>query len=73
MNIILAEHWWLMPVILGMYSGGRDQEALHSKPASENSLRDPILKKHNHKKRTGGIAQSAGAEFKIQHCQCLNV
>jgi hypothetical protein len=27
------------------YSGGRDQEDQDSKPALENSLRDPILKK----------------------------
>jgi hypothetical protein len=32
------------------YSGGRDQEDHSSKPAWENSSRDPILKKTHHKK-----------------------
>jgi hypothetical protein len=38
-----------------IYLEGRDQEALGSKPAQRNSLKDPISKK-NHKKRTGGVA-----------------
>jgi hypothetical protein len=49
------------------YSGGRDQEDLSSKPASANSSRDPILKKKNHKKRSGGVAQGVGPEFEPQY------
>jgi hypothetical protein len=33
------------------YSGGRDQEDLSLKPAQENSLRDPILKIPNRRKK----------------------
>jgi hypothetical protein len=46
------------------YSGGRDQEDCGSKPAWENSLQDPILKKTHHKNRADGMAQGEGPEFK---------
>jgi hypothetical protein len=48
-------------------SGGRDQEDHNLKPAQANSLRDPILKKPHHIKRTGGMAQGKGSEFKPQY------
>jgi hypothetical protein len=38
------------------YSGGRDQKDHSSKPALENSSRDPILKNLS-QKRAGGVAQ----------------
>jgi hypothetical protein len=50
------------------YSGGRDQEALGSKPAPANSSRDPILKTPS-KNRADGAAQGAGPEFKPQYCK----
>jgi hypothetical protein len=50
------------------YSGGRDQEELSSNPAGANSSARPYLKKKkNHKKRTGGVAQGVGPEFKPQY------
>jgi hypothetical protein len=45
------------------YSGGRDQEDCGSKPAGANSLGDPISKIPN-TKRSGGVAQGVGPEFK---------
>jgi hypothetical protein len=52
------------------YSGGRDQKDCSSKPAQENSLGDPILKKKkSHKKRAGGVVQGLGPEFKPQYDQ----
>jgi hypothetical protein len=47
------------------YSGDRDHEDRHSKPARANRLRDP--KKTHHKNKAGGVAQSVGPEFKPQH------
>jgi hypothetical protein len=50
------------------YSGSRDQEDHDSKPALLNSSQDPILKKKKkHKKRTDGVPQSVGPEFKPQY------
>jgi hypothetical protein len=49
------------------YSGGRDQEDHGLKPARENSLQDPILKKTLHKNRAGGVAQGESPEFKPQY------
>jgi hypothetical protein len=49
------------------YSGGRNQEDRGSKPAWANTLQDPILKKTHHKKRSGGVAQDVGPEFKSQY------
>jgi hypothetical protein len=48
------------------YSGCRDQEDHGSKPAQANSLRNPILKIPI-TKRAGGVAQSAGPDFKSQY------
>jgi hypothetical protein len=45
------------------YSGGRDQEDSGSKPTPANSSRDPILQTPI-SKSAGGVAQSAGPEFK---------
>jgi hypothetical protein len=50
------------------YSGGRDQEDHGLKPARTNSSRDPILKK-TLTKRSGGVAQIVGPEFKAQYHQ----
>jgi hypothetical protein len=50
------------------YSGGRDQENLDSKPGRANSSQDPVLKIPN-TKRTSGVAQSVGPEFKPQYCK----
>jgi hypothetical protein len=49
--------------------GDGDQEDRSSKPAQANSFWDPILKKLITKKRTGGVAQSVGSEFKPQYLQ----
>jgi hypothetical protein len=54
------------------YSGGRDQEDHGSKPAWANSLQDLMSKKKKTKnthtqKRTGGVAQGVGPEFKAQY------
>jgi hypothetical protein len=46
------------------YSGGRDQEDLHSEPAWANSLQNPILKNPT-QKMIGGVAQSEGSGFKL--------
>jgi hypothetical protein len=48
------------------YSGGRNQEDLGSKPGWVNNSRDPISKKPS-QKRTGGVAQGEGHEFKPQY------
>jgi hypothetical protein len=49
------------------FCGGRDQEDRGSKPTGANSLRDPISKKNPSEKRTGGVAQGIGPEFKPQY------
>jgi hypothetical protein len=51
------------------YSGGRDQEDHSLKPAWANSLQDPISKKNPSQKRTGGVDQGIGPEFKPQYCK----
>jgi hypothetical protein len=48
------------------YSGGRDQEDPGWRPVGANSSPDPILKNPS-QKRTGGVAQGVGPEFKPQH------
>jgi hypothetical protein len=50
-NLIPAVNQWVAPTSNPSYSGGRDQEDHGSKPAQENSLWDPMLKKtttHTH-------------------------
>jgi hypothetical protein len=47
------------------YSGSRDQEDPCLKPAQANSSQDPISKTPI-TKRTGGMAQGEGPEFKPQ-------
>jgi hypothetical protein len=47
------------------YSGG-DQEDQVLKPAQENSLQDPIIKK---KKKADEVVQGIGPEFKPQYCK----
>jgi hypothetical protein len=47
------------------YSGDRDQEDHGSKPAQENSSRDPISKNPS-QKRAGGMAHGEGPELKPQ-------
>jgi hypothetical protein len=54
---------WLIPVILMTQEA--DQEDHGSKPAWENSWRDPISKNRS-QKRAGGVAQGEGPEFKLQ-------
>jgi hypothetical protein len=48
------------------YSGGSNQEDWGSKPAQANSLRNPNVKIPD-TKRTGGVAQDVGPEFKPQY------
>jgi hypothetical protein len=55
------------------YSGGRHREDFGSRSAWANSLQDPILKKTHHKKRTGGVAQDIGPEFKPQYHKQKNI
>jgi hypothetical protein len=49
------------------YSRGRDQEDPGLKPAWANSSQHPLSKKTYHKKRTGGVVQGVGPEFKPQY------
>jgi hypothetical protein len=49
------------------YSGGRDQEDCGLKPAWGIVLKTLFLKNPSHK-RTGGVAQGVGSEFKPQYC-----
>jgi hypothetical protein len=55
------------------YSGGRDQEDHSWKPARGNTSRDLILKKKNHKKRAGGVAQGVDPEVKPQYHKNKNL
>jgi hypothetical protein len=52
-----------MPVILAT------QVDYSLKPAQAKSLWDPSLKKIYHKKRTDGVPQGVGPEFKLQYCK----
>jgi hypothetical protein len=49
------------------FSGGRDQEDRSSKPAPGKQFVRPYLKKNPSQKRTGGMAQGVGPEFKPQY------
>jgi hypothetical protein len=52
------------------YSGGRDQEDWGMKPAQANSSWDvPLSRKNPLQKKTGGVAQGVGPEFKPQYCK----
>jgi hypothetical protein len=48
------------------YSGSRDQEDWDLKSAEANSSQDPISKNPS-QKRSGGMAQGVGPEFKPQY------
>jgi hypothetical protein len=48
-------------------SGGRNQDDHSSKPILGKQFAWPYPKKKNHKKRTGGLAQDVGPEFKPQY------
>jgi hypothetical protein len=50
------------------YSGGYDQEGYSLKPAWANSFRDSISPNPS-QKRTGGVTQGVGTEFKPQYCK----
>jgi hypothetical protein len=50
-------------------SEGRDQEDLGSKLNHASGVQDPISEKILLKKRTGGVAQGVGPEFKPQYCK----
>jgi hypothetical protein len=54
-----------MPIILATQETEQEDRGL--RPAWGNSSRDPILKKTITKKRTSGVAQGAGPEFKLQY------
>jgi hypothetical protein len=56
----------ILPVCNPSYSGGRDQEDCSSKPARGNSSPD-LISKNPSQKRTGGVAQGLGPEFKPQY------
>jgi hypothetical protein len=58
-QVKMIRHQWLKPMILVTQEAG-----IRSKPALANSFRDTILKKNPSQKRTGGVAQAAGLEFK---------
>jgi hypothetical protein len=49
------------------YTGGRDQEDHGSKPAWAKLFVRPYLKKKHSQKRTGGVTQGVGLEFKPQY------
>jgi hypothetical protein len=52
------------------YSGGRDQEDHDLKPVWANSSQDPVSKKNTitrKNKRTVGVAEGEGPEFKPQY------
>jgi hypothetical protein len=51
------------------YTGDRKQEDCSLKPVPANSSRDLISKKKKSQKRTGGVAQGVGCEFKPQYCR----
>jgi hypothetical protein len=55
-------------VILAIQEAEIRRIRVQSQPQA-NSSQDPILKKNNHKKRTGGVAQSVGPEFTCQYCK----
>jgi hypothetical protein len=49
------------------YSGGRDLEDWHSKPALGKEFARPYLEKNPTQKRAGGVAQGVSPEFKPQY------
>jgi hypothetical protein len=50
------------------YSGSRDQEDCDLKPAWQIVL-ETLSQKNPPQKRTGGVGQGVGPEFKPQYCQ----
>jgi hypothetical protein len=65
-----GHHWWLMPIILAI------QEAEIRRIEVQSQLRQTvcpaILKKNPSQKRSGGVAQGIGPEFKLQYCKKQN-
>jgi hypothetical protein len=54
------------------HSGGRTLKDCSLKTAQANSSKDPISKKNPSQKRSGGLTQGVGPEFKPQYCQKSN-
>jgi hypothetical protein len=62
----LTGHWWFRPVTLATQEAEIRRIAVRSQPGQKSSVR-PYLEKSFIKKRTGGVAQSEGPEFKPQY------
>jgi hypothetical protein len=63
----IARHWWLTPVILSTEEAVIRRIMVQSQPR-QISFRDPISKIFN-MKRSGGMAQGIGPEFKPWYCK----
>jgi hypothetical protein len=64
-KIIFAGHWWLTLVILGTQEAEIRRTAVRSQP--RQIVHETLSRKNPSQKRTGGVAQGIGPEFKPQY------
>jgi hypothetical protein len=62
-----AGHWWLTPVILTTQEAEIRRIVVQSQP--RQIVLETLSQKNPLQKRTGGVAQGAGPEFKPQCCK----
>jgi hypothetical protein len=63
----LARQQWLTPIILDTQKAEISKVGIRSQPGQ--IVQRPYLENTHYKKRTGGVAQGIGPEFKAQYCK----
>jgi hypothetical protein len=64
LKLCLARRWWLMPIILAAQEGEIRRIMVQSQPGP--IVHVPLSLKNPSQKRTHGVAQGVGPEFKHQ-------
>jgi predicted P-loop ATPase len=62
-----AGHWWITSVILATQEAELRRVVVQSQP--RQIVHEILSQKTHHKKRTGGVTQGVGPEFKPQYCK----